>query len=424
MGLRDLFRRSPPAAAPERPLAQVQPSGPSVVITSPDELAEYLRHGSGTSTSGAVVTTATAMRQAAVWRCSAIISGAVANMPLALKRRVDERTRLDASDHPLWSVLTRRPNGWQTPSGFRRLLTNHVLWRGNGYALKVPGSRGAVSALIPLMPDRMQVEQLDDLRKVFRYTRKDGRQIDLTQDEVFHLIGMSADGVTGMSVLEAARNAIGLAIQTETHGGTVFTNGASVGAILKHPQQLGEKAQDTLRDSVEKFRGAENAHRTLILEEGMDYTPLGMTNEDAQFLETRGYQRRDIFMFFGVPPFLAGDTDAATSWGSGLEQQSQGFVTYSLEDWLTMWEETINRDLLADDESELFARFKRNALVRGDTRARGDFYMKGRQGGWYSPNDIRAFEDENPIEGGDSYSEPLNMQPLGTGAEDRRDDQP
>lgn len=358
------------------------------------------------------------MRVAAVFRCVAIIAGAVANLPLALKRRVDPRTREDASDHPLWRVLRRRPNGWMTPSGLRRMLQTHLLLRGNAYALIVR-SRGRIVGLIPLNPDRMRVEQLDDLSLVYRYRRRDGQEVTLAQGEVFHLIGLTLDGVKGMSVIEYARNTIGLAIQTETHGAALFKNGTSIGSVLKHPQTLGEEAQATLRQSLEKFRGAENAHKALILEEGMEYEPLGMTSEDAQFIESRQFQRREIAMFFGVPPHMIGDTEASTSWGTGIEQQTIGFVAYTLQDWLTTWEETIARDLLDEvREPDIFARFNLAGLVRGDLKTRTESYAKGRQWGWWSANDVREFEDQNPIDGGDTYHEPLNMQPLGDKPED------
>lgn len=435
MGFRDLFRRAdaptssaiePTLSAPSegRPQAAVQYAGPGRLITSSAELGDYLR-GSGQQTgAGVAVTSQAAMQVPPVFACVRIISGAIATLPLGIKRRVDDRTRSDASDHPLWKLLRRRPNRWMTPSAFRRMAQMHLLLRGNAYALKVKDARGDVIELLPMHPDRVEVKQLDDLSLVYTYTRKDGRRLVLPQADVMHLVGMTLDGVTGISVIAYARETLGLAIATERHGANMFRNGATVGAILKHDKQLGPEGQANLRASLEAYRGAENAGRTLILEEGMGYEQLGMSAEDAQFIETRKFSRSDIAMFFGVPPHMIGDTEKSTSWGTGIEQQSQGFVAYTLQDWLTTWEETINRDLIREQDPDVFAHFNLAGLVRGDMKTRYTSYQVGRSGGWLSVNDIRALEDMNPVEGGDVYLEPLNMTPIGSRKDDPDDPAP
>ena len=430
MGVWDVFRRAEPPAAVEptlsagdrvRPRAATQDAGPGRLITTSSELEEYIRGGGQASGAGVSVTAQSAMQVPPVFACVRIISGAIATLPLGIKRRVDARTREDASDHPLWVLLRRRPNRWMTPSAFRRMSQMHLLLRGNAYALKVRNARGDVVELLPMHPDRVKVEQLDDLSLVYTYARKKGGKVVLPQADVMHLVGMTLDGVTGLSVIAYARETLGLAIATERHGASMFRNGATVGAVLKHDKTLGPEAQATLRASLEAYRGSENAGRTLILEEGMGYEQLGMTAEDAQFIETRKFSRSDIAMFFGVPPHMIGDTEKSTSWGTGIEQQSQGFVAYTLRDWLSTWEETIDRDLIGDREPDLFARFNLAGLVRGDLKARYTSYLQGRQGGWLSVNDIRELEDMNPVDGGDVYLEPLNMAPIGS-ERDKSDD--
>ncbi len=396
------------------PRAATQSSGGGVLITTSAQLGEYLSGAAGMTASGAAVTPDNSMRVGAVFGCVRIISGAVATMPLALKRRVDARTREDASDHALWRVLRKKPNRWMTPSGFRRMMTAHVLLRGNAYALIVRSNR-KVTELIPIHPDRVRVVQGDDLGLVYTYTRKDGQQIVLPQSEIFHLIGLTLDGISGVSVIQYARESIGLAQTAEKHGNTVFANGTVMGAVLKHPKTIGKEAQEALQASLDRYRGAENAGKTLILEEGMDWTPLGMTAEDAQYIETRKFTRSDIAMFFGVPPHMIGDTEKSTSWGTGIEQQSLGFVAYTLQDWLTAWEETIGRDLISEDD--IYAKFNPAGLLRGDINSRYAAYSTARQWGWLSINDIRELEDLNPIENGDDYLQPMNMEPAGTPAE-------
>lgn len=403
------------------PRAAFQDAGGGIVIQTPQQLEEALKAGAQTA-SGARVTPESAMRVAAVYACVRIRSGVVANMPLHIKRRVDARTREDASDHPLWSIFRRRPNRWQTPSQFKRMLTAHLLLRGNAYAMIVrTGAR--VLALIPLHPDRVRCEQADDLTLSYVYTRKDGRQVKLAQSEVFHLVGLTLDGVHGVSVIAYARETIGLSLAMENHGATVFKNGARVSVVLKHPQKIGKEGLEFLKASLDDYRsGGESEGKALILEEGMETAPLAMTAEDAQWIESRKFSRSDIAMFFGVPPHMIGDTEKSTSWGTGIDSQTQGFVTFSAEDDLTTWEETINRDLVADNDNEIYARFNRASLVKGDITVRWTAHVKALQWGVMSPNEIRALEDLNPREGGDIFYPPPNTAGADKSGKDKGDE--
>lgn len=391
------------------PRAATQSAGGGILIDTPEKLAEVLR-GVGMSGAGVSVTPANAMRVATVYACVRIISGAVANLPLDLKRRVDEKTREDASDDPLWSVLCRKPNSWQTPSQFRRMMQAHVLLRGNAYAMIVRGFAGVLQ-LLPLHPDRVTCEQKDDLSIVYTYQHRSGRKIDLKQSEVMHLVGLTLDGVHGVSAITYARETIGLAMAQEDHGAETFKNGARISNVLTHPGSIGKEGLENLRESLASFRqGQDNEGKDLILEEGMTVAPLSMTSEDAQWIESRKFSRSEIAMFFGVPPHMIGDTEKSTSWGTGIEQQSQGFVTYTLEDHLTMWEQVIGRDLIPEKRTDLYARFNRAALIRGDLKARMDAHVLGVQWGILNPNEVRALEDMNPrADGkGDKYNEPPN----------------
>lgn len=395
------------AVAGQEPRAAVQSAGPGRLITTSADLEEAMRSGRIT-TSGSMVIPETAMRAAVVYACVRLRASVVANLPLDVKRRIDERTRQNASDHWLWSLLRRKPNRWQTPSQFKRMLQTHLLLRGKAYAMIV-WSNGRALELIPLHPDRVECRQADDLSISYVYTRKDGRQVTLQQKEVMHLVGLTLDGVNGVSVLTYARESIGLSLTMENHGATIFKNGARVSIVLKHPQKLGKEGLEFLKTSLDDYRaGGESEGKALILEEGMSTERLAMTSEDAEWIESRKFSRTDLAMFFGVPPHMIGDTEKSTSWGTGLEQQTQGFVTFSAEDDLTTWEETIGRDLIPANEPNIYARFNRNALVRGDLKARQGFYVAMLQWGVYSPNEVRALEDENPRDGGDIYYPPPN----------------
>lgn len=394
----------PPASQPR---ASYQPAGGGVIIDTPQKLEEAIRAGSLTA-SGAMVTPNTAMRVAAVYACVRVRCGVVANMPLHIKRRKDDKTREDAIDHPAWTLLRRKPNRWQTPAQFKRMMQAHLILRGNAYAMIVM-SRGLPLELIPLHPDKVECKQNDDLSLSYVYTRKDGRRIELKQSEVFHLVGLTLDGVHGVSAIAYARETIGLSLAQEEHGATVFKNGARVSVVLKHPNKLGKEGLEFLRASLDDYRaGGESEGKALILEEGMETAPLAMTAEDAQWIESRQFSRTEIAMFLGVPPHMIGDTEKNTSWGTGIESQTQGFITFSAEDDLTIWEETINRDLIGDDAA-VYARFNRAALVRGDIKARWEAYVKALQWGVYSPDEVRALEDMNPRpdgKGGEFYDPP------------------
>lgn len=404
-----------------RPRAAAQSSSGGVLITSSDELDRYLRAGAA-SRAGAAVTPDTAMQVAAVYACVRIIAGAVATLPLHIKRRLDDRSRADASDTPLWQLLRRRPNRWQQPAQFRRMLQAHVLLRGNGYCLIVR-SRGEVTELLPLNPERVKLRQLADLSLSYDYRRPDGGSTTYSQREILHLYLLTLDGISGVTPLTFARETVGLALAMEDHGAQAFKHGLRVGGVVRHPNKLSPAARDNLRGSLDEYRsGGAREGNWLILEEGMEPATLKLTAADMEWLGSRKFSRSEIAMFFGVPPHMIGDTEKSTSWGSGIEQQSIGFVAYTLEDHLTMWEEAITGQLAQGD---LYARFNRAALVKGDVKARWDAYVKALQWGVLSPNEVRALEDENPRDGGDVYYPPPNTagDPAGAQPQELRDDE-
>jgi HK97 family phage portal protein len=403
MGILDLFRSKSAAVRAPRAAA---PTMETLDFTDP-RLLEYMRGRVMGTESGALVTPDTSLRVATAYRCVAIISSAVKTLPMDLKRRVDAKQRVDADDSPLWKVLKKKPNSWQTPSEFKQLLQMSVLLRGNGYAL-IARSFGEVKALIPLT-GVMEVKQNSDLSLAYTYTRYDGSSIPLKQQDVFHLRGMSFDGITGLSVISYAREALGLSIQSEKHAAKLFKNGTSIAGVIEHPKSLGDDEIERLRDELERFRGAENAYKNLILEQGMKYNRIDLSAVDTQFVQNREMTQTEIAMFFGVPPHMLGLTNKTTSWGSGIEQQGIGFVAYTLEDWLTMWEEAVGRDLIPDNEPKMYCRFNRAGLVKADIKTRYLAYAVGRQWGWLSANDVLEKEDENRIDGGDTYLQAVNM---------------
>ena len=241
-----------------------------------------------------------------------------------------------------------------------------------------------------------------------------GSLVRLNPSDVLHIPGLGFDGLVGYSPIAMAKNAIGMAIACEEYGAKFFANGAAPGGVLEHPGTI--KDPQRVRESWQStFGGSGNANKIAVLEEGMKYTPIGISPEQAQFLETRKFQINEIARIFRVPPHMVGDLEKSSF--SNIEQQSLEFVKYTLEPWLVRWEQSIQRILLSPEEKKsYFAKFNVEGLLRGDYASRMTGYATARQNGWMSANDIRELENMDRIpaeEGGDQYLINGNMLPLG-----------
>ena len=366
----------------------------------------------GATTSGKRVTEQSAMQMTAVYACVRILAEAVAGLPLHVYQSRDSGGTEKATDHPLYRLLHDAPNPEMTSFVFRETLMTHLLLWGNAYAQVIRNGKGEVIGLYPLMPNRMSVDREKSGRIVYLYSRSDGdtptigneTQVRLSPSDVLHIPGLGFDGLVGYSPIAMAKNAIGLAMATEEYGAKFFANGATPGGVLEHPGTV--KDVGKLRDSWNSlYQGSSNAHRTGILEEGMKYHPIGISPEQAQFLETRKFQINEIARIFRVPPHMVGDLEKSSF--SNIEQQSLEFVKYTLDPWVVRWEQSLARALFSQDEKKrFFCRFNLEGLLRGDYQSRMNGYAVGRQNGWMSANDIRALEnlDRIPEEmGGDLY---------------------
>ena len=297
------------------------------------------------------------------------MSESLAALPLITYRRGPDGSKSRATDHPLFGLLHDQPNSYQTSMEFREMLQAHAMLRGNGYALIVPGSRGFADQLLPIHPDRIvKIERRDDRRLWYEVRHDDGRSTFLEQDEVFHLKGLSTDGVAGVSILTLARDSIGLAIALEQYGSRVFSQGFNARGLLKHPGKLGQEAHNRLRDSFNRVvSGVSGAFKVPVLEEGMDYVGLGMTSDDAQFLQTRAFEAIDVARWFRVPPHKIGILDHATF--SNIEEQNIDWATDTLQPWAVRWEQAIGASLLLErDRRSYFVEHLMDGLVRGISR--------------------------------------------------------
>ena len=374
----------------------------------------------GGTTSGKTVTERSAMQMTAVYSCVRILAEAVAGLPLHMYRYTSDGSKEKALDHPLYRLLHDEPNPEMSSFVFRETLMTHLLLWGNAYAQVIRNGKGEVIALYPLMPNRMTVDRDDKGRLYYQYQMQDSDAptmktgtVTLSPSDVLHIPGLGFDGLVGYSPIAMAKNAIGMAIACEEYGAKFFANGAAPSGVLEHPGTI--KDPTRVREAWQsQFGGSANSGKVAVLEEGMKYTPISISPEQAQFLETRKFQINEIARIFRVPPHMVGDLEKSSF--SNIEQQSLEFVKYTLDPWVVRWEQSIQRSLLSRDEkAAYFVKFNLEGLLRGDYQSRMNGYAIGRQNGWMSANDIRELENLDRIpaeEGGDLYLINGNMLPL------------
>lgn len=372
----------------------------------------------GGTVAGKAVTERSAMQMTAVYSCVRILAEAVAGLPLHFYRYKDDGSKEKAIDSNLYHLLHDEPNPEMSSFVFRETLMTHLLLWGNAYAQIIRNGKGEVIALYPLMPNKMSVDRDENGKLYYTYQRsqdegKEAGTVTLSTRDVLHIPGLGFDGLVGYSPIAMAKNAIGLAIATEEYGAKFFANGAAPSGVLEHPGTIKDPAR--LRENWNStFGGSANSGKVAVLEEGMKYTPISISPEQAQFLETRKFQINEIARIFRVPPHMVGDLEKSSF--SNIEQQSLEFVKYTLDPWIIRWEQSLNRALLnVDEKKTYFFKFNVEGLLRGDYQSRMNGYAIARQNGWMSANDIRELENLDKIsaeEGGDLYLVNGNMLPL------------
>ena len=312
----------------------------------------------GGSTAGKAVNERSAMQMTAVYACVRILSEAIAGLPLHLYEYGCDGSKEKAVEHPLYFLLHDEPNKEMTSFVFRETLMTHLLLWGNAYAQVIRNGKGEVIALYPLMPNRMEVNRTDKGQLYYQYTTSsddaptvEGSTAVLMPEDVLHIPGLGFDGLVGYSPIAMAKNAIGLAIATEEYGAKFFANGAAPSGVLEHPGTI--KDPQRVRDAwMSQFSGSRNAGKVAVLEEGMKYTPISISPEQAQFLETRKFQINEIARIFRVPPHMVGDLEKSSF--SNIEQQSLEFVKYTLDPWVIRWEQSLQRTLLSSEEKKRY----------------------------------------------------------------------
>lgn len=390
MGILDRFwptKTVPEAQARPNPVGE----GRAFAALTSADLYDFMR-GDETA-SGEYVTSSKALGNMALLRCVSLISESIGMLPLNLIKKGDAKEY--AVDHPLFKLLKTKPNEFQSAYKFKTTMQMALLLHGNAYA-RIVRTLDRVVRMVPMDSRRVVPKLQPDW--TMRYEYNDGSTTHtLAARDVLHLADLSEDGVTGLSRVNKAKEAIGLALQAEKAAARLFKNGVMAGGSLTFPNKLNAEQIKNLQASMEaKYAGADNAQRWMVLEEGGKAEKWAATGAESQHLENRNHQIEEIARAFGVPrPLLMMDD---TSWGSGIEQLNIFFVQYGLQHWFTVWEQAIENVLLSDaDRATHYVKFNERALLRGTLKDQSDMFAKalgaGGQSPWMTPNEIRELQD-------------------------------
>lgn len=370
-------------------------------------LWEALGGGSGTSIA---INERTAMQLSAVWTCVSIRAGLLASLPLKVYQR-QNRGRRVARELSIYKLLHDRPSPEDTSYSFRHKLASSALLSGNGYAELQYDRGGRLRALYPWPRHSVRV-QLGTRRGEYSYLVTDTsgeRTVD--PSDMIHLRGYCPEGLEGESVIRNHRRSLGLAVRTEVFASNFYDNGARASGVLMYPGKLSDKGRSNLAESFDQSHaGTENAGKTILLEEGAKYQQLTIPPDDAQFIETRRLGRAEIAGLFRVPTMLVPGADTTPPTYASSESFMRYIVDFTLRDDLTMWQQELNSKLFPN--SDYYCEFDLNDLLRADSASRAQFHKAMWEIGAKSENEIRADENENPIDGGDRYFVPMNYIPL------------
>jgi HK97 family phage portal protein len=375
----------------------------------------------GATASGVRVSPEFAMRCTSVYACVRVLSETLAGLPLIVYERQPGDRRTRAVNHPLYNVLRSAPNDNQTAFELFEMQMGHLCLRGNAYNEIMPGARGAVDQLLPIHPDLVTPEFTN---QGVRYKIKGingSKDRTLTGDEVMHNKGLSFDGLKGLNPIEYHRETVGMNMAAMEYGARFFENDATPRGVLELEKTFKTDIdRQKYKANLQASQTGENRHKMMLLENGATYKDIGMSHEDAQFLETRQYGATDIARIFRVPPHMIADLTKATF--SNIEHQSLEFVIHTMRPWFVRWEQAITRSLIVAPQ-KYYVEFLVDALLRGDTKARYEAYKSGIEAGHLTRNEARIMENRNPLPGLDEPIMPLNMGTAGSNPQNARNAQ-
>ncbi len=356
--------------------------------------------------SGIRISPEIAFRSAGVYASVKVIAETIGALPLITYERQPDGGKKRAPEHELFELLRYEPNAMQTAYEFWRLTIVVALLWGTSFSEIVVGRRGFADQLMPLPPNRTR-KIVQEGRIVIETANPQGEKRILLQDEVFIISGLSLDGVTALGIPEVARDSIGLAIALEQWGARFFSQSSQPGGTLEHPSSLTDEATKRLAQSWQTAHaGLANAHKVVVLEEGMEYKPTVMSARNAQMIESRKYQLEEIARYFRLPPHKIGILDRATF--SNIEEQGLEFVTDTIQPWVVAIEQRIRKQLLLAPQRFL-SEFLLDSLLRGRATERAEVLAMYVDHGIISQNEARAVENLNPIPGLDTPRRSANI---------------
>lgn len=371
------------------------------------------------SKSGVNITPDTALKISTVYACVTILSQTLASLPMTINRRLPDGGNEVADGHYLYPILHDSFNDEQTSYEAREMGIGHLKLRGNWYNHIPRDNGGRILGIWPLNPVGVEVYRVGNEIWYKYVPSNEDNSINsnrmYSSGEIWHIKGFSKDGLKGLSTIQYARESMGLTQALQDFSADFFGKKAVPGNIVRHPGALGVEARKNLKESFAAYANSKR-QETLLLEEGMEWQNVGITNADAQFLELSGAQVRDIARWFNVPLILLQEPDKTATYASA-EQFFLSFVVHTVTPIVSRLEQSANRSLLtdADRQAGYYIKLNMNSLLRGDFKTRMEGYRIAREGGWKNADEIRALEDEPPIPDGTGkiYLQPMNFKELG-----------
>ena len=362
--------------------------------------------GGNSSKSGIAVNDKSAMSMAAVWSCVRLISESVSSLPFHVYEKETDSVSL-ADNHPLEKLISLSPNQMMTSIAFREAMMVSLLLNGNAYCLIVrEGGDGGRPVELKFFEcsDVLVTEVNDNL--YYRFKGIDG---PINSSNVIHVKGISYDGKIGISPIQAAKDSIGLGLAVEQFSSSFYKNGSNMGGVITVPSNANDLVRRQVReDFANSTTGINNSHKTHLLPSGVEYKPIGIAPQDAEFIATRKFSIAEISRIYRVPLHMISELDKSSF--NNIEEQSSEYVKYTLLPWVKRIEQEFNKKLFREAElSKYFVRFNLEGLLRGNIKVRSEYYTKMIQNGVLSPNEVRALENMNKRDGGDEYLTPLNM---------------
>ncbi len=393
-----------------RPVGRIKASvlrwlGVPLKLTNGEFLSAYY----GVDDAGNPISVDTALAISTVWACVRLLSQTLATLPLNVYQRGEKR-RL-ASEHPLHYLLHTEPNRNTTAVVFWEAAMASMLLRGAAF-VEIKRLGQVVKGLIFLDPARVE-QRLEEGEHRYRFRELDGTWRELKRDNLMIIPAFGIDGETGLTPLAHGAQIFGAASSANRSAARIMANGMKASGFVSTEMLLKTEQREALRKQMEGFATGDRVGGTMVLEGGMKYQAITMRPEDVQLLQTRSFNVEEICRFFGVPAHMVAHTTGATSWGSGLEQQTLAFVQYSLMPWMRRIEQEISKALFTESERrEYYAEFTLEGLLRGDSKGRAEFYSTALQNGWMTRREVRRLENLPPVDGDDILTVQVNLVPI------------